>query len=171
MIENNVVLTGFMGVGKTTSGELAALKLGWTFVDIDSEIELSFGMPVKDIFKEHGEQAFRSYEKSVIEAMCRMDDRVISLGGGAFMDEETRTNCLSGSTVIFLEMSWDSWKARLEDLKPTRPILHSMSEEEVKELFEARRSFYAHHHFSVQVDGLSAEEVADRIVELAKAGY
>ncbi|VEF47827.1 shikimate kinase [Bacillus freudenreichii] len=165
-MDKSIVLIGFMGAGKTTAGELAARKLNTGFIDIDREIEKEFGMPTTDIFKKHGEKAFRTYEKNIIESKCTEKRQVISLGGGAFMDEGTRRTCLDKTIVIFLDISWEAWKERYELLVDTRPVLQDRDLDEIKVLYSKRRVLYADHHYSILVDDLTPNETADKIVEL-----
>lgn len=165
-MDKSIVLIGFMGAGKTTVGELAANKLNRGFIDIDLEIEKEFGMPTTEIFKEHGERVFRTYEKNIIESNCNKKRQIISLGGGAFMNEETRNTCLENTIVIFMDISWDSWKKRYELLIDTRPILQDRDINEIKDLYSKRRALYDNNHYSILVDGLTPDEAADKIVEL-----
>lgn len=80
----NIILIGFMGVGKTTVGKLVAKKLQREFIDVDEEIEKEFGMPVSEIFNKLGEKAFREKEKSLIISLCNQKNKVLSPGGGSF---------------------------------------------------------------------------------------
>src|SRR5690625_3869103 len=95
--EKSLVFIGFMGVGKTTVAQRVAKKLYRDFIDIDQEIEKEFGMPTTDIFKEIGEAAFRAKEKEYVLHYCQQPLKVISLGGGAFMQEDIRNACLDHS--------------------------------------------------------------------------
>lgn len=164
-MEKSIVLTGFMGAGKSTAGELAAKKLNWEFIDIDLEIEKEIGMPTTEIFKRYGEKAFRTYEKNMIESKCSGKRQVLSLGGGAFMDEGTRTTCMEKTIVIFLDISWQAWKQRYESLIETRPILQERNLDEIKALFSERRLLYGNHHYKILTDNLTPDEVADEIAE------
>lgn len=97
----NVVLTGFMGTGKTTIGEMMAAELGWSFVDSDALIVSRFG-PVEEIFDEHGEDHFRSLERAVAKELCKGDSQIIATGGALILDAQSsavlnangRTFCL-----------------------------------------------------------------------------
>lgn len=164
--DKSIVLIGFMGAGKTTAGELAAKKLNRGFIDTDQEIEKKFEMPTTEIFEKLGEQIFRSYEKNLIESKCREKGKVMSLGGGAFMNEETRKTCMDNATVIFLDISWEAWKKRYEQLIDTRPILQGRDLNEIQELFSERRSLYGQHHLRILMDNLSPDEAAEKIVEV-----
>ncbi|MBD8003541.1 shikimate kinase [Bacillus norwichensis] len=164
--EKSIALVGFMGVGKTTAGELASIKLKWEFIDTDQEIEKVVGLPTTEIFKKYGEKAFRTYEKKMIEEKTKEKKQVISLGGGAFMNEETRKTCLANTVVIFLDISWEAWKKRYDILVETRPVLQGRNLNEIKELYLERKQLYGHHHFCILTDNLSPDEVANKIVEL-----
>ncbi len=159
----NIVLIGFMGVGKTTIGRLLAEKLERPFIDIDQEIESEYQMPITEIFSELGEKAFREKEKNVIKNYCKQKQKVLSLGGGAFMQEEIRETCLANSIVVHLDISWEAWKERLSLLVESRPVLQGKTLEEVEVLFYERQSFYKG-HTQIITDGLTEEDIADQVM-------
>lgn len=164
VIDKNIMLTGFMGSGKSTVGRLLADRLERPFLDADQEIERLHGMPVTDIFRSMGETKFRQMEREYMLGLCHGERQaVVSLGGGAFMQDEIRDACLSTSFVVFLDIGWDAWHARHHLLKETRPLLQSKSMEEIRDLFETRRNVYKLSHFTVPTDGLTPEEVTERI--------
>ena len=169
--EKSIVFIGFMGVGKTTIGRLVAKKLYRDFIDIDEEIEKEFNMPVSQIFNEIGEQTFRVKEKTVIIEQCRKKLNIISVGGGAFLNEEVRKECLDSSIVFFLDLTWDSWKDRISLIIDSRPVLQGKSIEEIKEIFYKRQEVYSSHHSKVQTDNHNIEEVADYIVDSLKLAW
>src|ERR1700749_3713805 len=80
---SRIVLTGFMGSGKSTVGPLLAAELGWAFLDLDTEIERRTGLTVPQIFAEQGEAAFRKEETAALAAVLGRTRTVIALGGGA----------------------------------------------------------------------------------------
>src|SRR3972149_1160701 len=84
----NIVLTGFMGTGKTEVGREAARLLGFALIDADEEIVKSEGMPIAEIFKRHGEPYFRDVEARVLKEISKRKNAVISTGGGAVLREE-----------------------------------------------------------------------------------
>ncbi len=84
----NIILTGFMGTGKSVAGRKLARRLDWPFVDIDEQIEKSAGLPIAAIFTGHGESVFRRLEKRAIHRAVRTPGQVIATGGGAFVDQE-----------------------------------------------------------------------------------
>ena len=153
-----------MGAGKTTIGKLVAEKLNRKFIDIDEEIEKEFNMPVPQIFKEFGEKVFRDKEKSLITDLCQQKNLIISVGGGAFLQEEIKTACLASAIVIFLDLSFESWKERISLIIDSRPVLQGKSIEEMKELFYSRQKIYADHHWKILTDNKTLEEIAEKIL-------
>ncbi|MCM3677452.1 shikimate kinase [Peribacillus simplex] len=167
----SIVFIGFMGVGKTTIGQKVARKLYRDFIDIDQEIEKEFNMPTTEIFKKFGEKAFREKEKSVIESFSQQPLKIISVGGGAFLQEDIRNICLANCIVFYLDLSWDYWKERIGLLIDSRPVLQSRSLEEIEELFYTRQEIYSYHHSKVNTNDLDVDEVADFIVDSLKVAW
>jgi len=167
----SIVFIGFMGVGKTTIGQKVARKLYRDFIDIDQEIEKEFNMPTTEIFKKFGEKAFREKEKSVIESLSQQQLKIISVGGGAFLQEEIRNICLTNCIVFYLDLSWEYWKERIGLLIDSRPVLQSRSLEEIEELFYTRQEIYSYHHSKVNTNDLDVDEVADFIVDSLKVAW
>ncbi|MGE7763630.1 shikimate kinase [Peribacillus sp. NPDC097895] len=167
----SIVFIGFMGVGKTTIGQKVARKLYRDFIDIDQEIEKEFNMPTTEIFKKFGEKAFREKEKSVIDSFSQQQLKIISVGGGAFLQEDIRNICLSNCIVFYLDLSWDYWKERIGLLIDSRPVLQSRTLEEIEELFYTRQEIYSYHHSKVNTNDLDVDEVADFIVDSLKVAW
>lgn len=165
---NNVILVGFMGAGKTRVGKSLSRYLGRPFVDIDELIVKQNGQSIIDIFRNQGEDYFRRLEKAIIARECFQPGKIISLGGGAFLDPNNRQVCLSGqNSVLFLNASWNYIRKRLEFLKQSRPLLIGKNEEEVKELFEERQNAYKQAHFEISIEGFRTyDEVATHITHL-----
>lgn len=167
--EKNIVFIGFMGVGKTTVGQLIAEKLGLEFVDIDKEIEKVFKMPIPRIFETFGEKSFREKEKEITIQFCnKPKPQIISVGGGAFLNEEIRNYCLDHCIVVLLDISFDAWKERLHILIEDRPKLQGASIEEIEELFYSRQHIYSNHHIKVPIENKTADSVAESIIKTFK---
>ncbi|KQL52408.1 shikimate kinase [Heyndrickxia shackletonii] len=169
--EKSIVFIGFMGVGKTTIGSLVAKKLYRDFIDIDQEIEKEYGMPATEIFKTFGEKVFREKEKNIIDFYSKQKLKIISVGGGAFLQEEIQKICLSNCIVFFLDLSWESWKERINLIIDSRPVLQGKSLDEIKELFYTRQQYYTNHHSKVETDNLDIESVANNIVDALKTAW
>jgi shikimate kinase len=163
--EKSLILIGFMGAGKTTIGQLIAQKLNRTFIDIDKEIEKAYQMTVTQIFQELGEKTFRNKEKTLLTQFCHEKSSIISVGGGAFLQKEIRDICLTNCIVIYLDITWDSWKERLNLLIDSRPNLQGLTLDEIKDLFYKRQESYSEHHFKIKMDGLDIESITDLIIK------
>ncbi len=121
-----IVLTGLMGVGKTTIGSRLAEKLGFYFVDSDQEIEDRQQQSIANIFKTKGEKYFRQIEREAIKGIISRDEQVVlSLGGGAFMDEEIRELVKERAISIWLYADLDVLLHRIAN-KNTRPLLNNV---------------------------------------------
>lgn len=160
----SIVLIGFMGVGKTTTGRVLADKLNYEVIDMDEEIEKKFNLPTTEIFSQLGQEIFRETEKALSLKWAKADQKVLSLGGGAFLQQEIRDACLKHGIVIYLEMNWEYWKMRLKHLTPTRPLLQGKDLEDIERLYHERIKFYQDHHLKVNIDGLTVEEVVEKII-------
>ncbi|HLY67886.1 MAG TPA: shikimate kinase, partial [Chloroflexota bacterium] len=101
-----LALVGFMGIGKTTVGGELSRRLEWPLVDTDSEIETRSNMTIREIFDWFGEPRFRELEQEVIRSEASQSRRILSLGGGAFMQEANRNLLLERCTVIYLAAPW-----------------------------------------------------------------
>ena len=165
-----IVLTGFMGSGKTTVGPLVAARLGWRFVDADDVIESEAGVPITQIFTRQGEAAFREIERSTIASLSASDNLVLALGGGAIETEATRNLLLStpGTLLIHLEVELATTLARCAGTEHTRPILEDQAN--LVSRYQRRLPLYRMAHISIQVDRLNPEQVAAAILQAAQSG-
>jgi len=142
-----IVLTGFMGAGKTTVGRLLAESLGWGFLDLDAHIESRTGISVPDIFAQHGEQHFRRLESSALANALSHRTAVLALGGGAL---EQITNRLlleqtPGTLVIHLDAPFTTLfdRCMLQSFaspEHVRPNLASPAEAEAR--YNQRQPFF-----------------------------
>jgi len=158
-----VVLTGFMGSGKSTVGPMVAARLGWRFVDADDVIVAETGMAIADFFARHGEAAFREHERETIARLSGEDGLVLALGGGAIEDAGTRGLLLGrkGNLVVHLEVSLETARARCCGTEHTRPVL--ADEARLAARYEKRIPLYREAHVTVVVDKLTPEEAAEAV--------
>ncbi len=166
----NLVLTGFMGTGKTAVGRKVARKLGRRFVDVDVEIEARAGKPIPRIFAEDGETAFRKLEAALCGELGAQRGLVIATGGGALVSFANREQMASSGTLVCLTCDVDEILRRVQKDGPERPLLAvSDPRAEVRRLLEARREAYRAIPWQVDTTRLSVEDVAAQVIEIAKA--
>ncbi len=122
---SRIVLTGFMGSGKSTVGPLIAARLGWQFVDVDNVIEAEAGATIVNIFARHGESAFRDREHATIARLATGEGLVLALGGGAIEREDTRNLLLNSpnTLLVHLEVELNTTLDRCRGTENTRPVL------------------------------------------------
>lgn len=167
-----VVLVGPMGAGKTTVGRILAEAWGIGFRDTDRDVEEADGRPIPEIFVDAGEKEFRALErKAVVEALAAHAG-VLALGGGAVLDEDTRSD-LAGHQVVFLHVGLSDAVKRV-GLGSARPLLLGNVRARVKALLDERLPVYRDvATLVVETDGRSPAEVASEVrelVERAEAG-
>jgi shikimate kinase len=174
-----IVLTGFMGSGKSTVGPMVAKRMGWKFVDVDDVIAAEAGCSIPEIFRDEGEIEFRRRERETIERFligapvasgARLavgDALVLALGGGAIEDAVTRGLLLENpeTLVVHLEVELATTLARCRGTEHLRPVL--ADEANLASRYERRLPLYRMAHVSLNVDTLTPDEVAEAIVRLA----
>jgi shikimate kinase len=165
VLPKRIVLTGFMGAGKTTVGNLLALRLGWTFVDADEKIEAASGATIAQLFIDRGEPWFRQLEHETIRELLDSKSLVLALGGGAIEDERTRSLVLSsqGTRLIHLEATLETVLHRCRGTESLRPVLQDKANLEARYL--RRLPFYRQAHLTIPVDTLHPQDAVEVILE------
>jgi 3-dehydroquinate synthase len=168
----NIVLVGFMGVGKSTVGRLVAARLGRPFVDTDQLVEAEAGMSISQIFATQGEPAFRALERQACQQVGALHAHVVAVGGGALLDPANRAVLEASGLLILLTCRPDRLVARLEASarRGKRPLLASCDVgERIAQLLSARQPVYDSVPLKVDTTYLNPEQVADRVVCLYEA--
>ena len=160
-----MILTGFMGAGKSTVGAILARDLDWQFLDLDDVIEARSQLTVPQIFRDYGEADFRERERQAIEQLSNAGRLVLALGGGAIEHEPTRTLLLQtpGNCLIFLEAPLPELLARCSLEGKDRPLLSAA--EPLQDRLQRRLPHYRTAHITVITTGLAPQAVADRVRE------
>jgi shikimate kinase len=164
--KKSIALVGLMGAGKTSIGRRLAKRLSWPFADADAEIEAAAGLSIAEIFERFGEAHFRDGERRVMARLIEGPRQVIATGGGAFINEATRTLILARCTTIWLDGDIETLAARV-GRRDHRPLLKDKEPRALlAELAEARNPIYALAHFTVRGDAETHENIVSRIVGL-----
>lgn len=156
----NIILTGFMGTGKTTVGSVVAHALGWRFVDTDEEIERRFRQRIPDIFLHHGEQGFRRYESIIVQSVAAGQGQVIATGGGTLVDAHNFRLMQASGLLICLTADADVIEQRL-GRGEGRPLASNW-----RDLLTARAPVYAALPHHIDTSKLAPEQAAQEVVQL-----
>ncbi len=166
-----ILLVGMMGAGKTTTGNMVAQKLGWTYRDSDADVEAATGLSVPELFARDGEAAFRRAEAGVLADACAdPKPSVVSVAGGAVLSEDNRRLIAGSGTVVWLRARPETLATRVGD-GDGRPLLGEDPAEAMVRLAEVRAPLYTElADVVIDVDDLTPAEVAGRIVAAAAPG-
>lgn len=160
-----IVLTGFMGTGKTVVGRRLAERLALPFVDLDDAIEAAASMAIPEIFASEGESGFRRRERELIASVANRGSCVVTTGGGAVLDPENVRNLRTGAFLVCLVAEPAVILQRL-GADARRPLLQSADRlSRIRELMEQRGPAYAQADLSIETSGADVEEIVDRIVQ------
>ena len=159
-----IVLTGFMGSGKSTVGPLIAARLNWRFIDVDNAIEAEAGAAISDIFAQYGEADFRDREHATIARLASEGHLVLALGGGAIERSDTRELLLNatGTLLVHLEIDLQTSLLRCLGTEHTRPVLADQANLAAR--YQRRLPIYRTAHVSVRADERTPGQVADAVL-------
>ncbi|UPA24097.1 shikimate kinase [Shinella oryzae] len=162
--KRNLVLIGLMGAGKSAIGRMSSQALGIPFVDSDHEIERVSRMSIPDLFATYGEAEFRALETRVIKRLLRSGPRVVSTGGGAYINENTRRHIKRGGLTVWLKADLDVLWERVSK-RDTRPLLKTENPRQTLEnLMNARYPIYAEAEVTVISRDVRKETMVDEVL-------
>jgi shikimate kinase len=154
-----------MGCGKSAIGRRLAQRLNLPFVDADEEIERAAGKSIEDIFADHGEPYFREGERKVVARLLKSGPQVLATGGGAFMNEETRTAVAEHGLSVWLKAELPLLVRRV-GRRGNRPLLKSGDPESVlRSLMETRYPIYAEADITIESRDVPHEVIVAEIVD------
>ena len=160
----NLVLIGLMGAGKSAIGRLTAQALGIPFIDSDHEIERVSRMSITDLFAAYGETEFRALEARVIKRLLKSGPRVISTGGGAFINETSRRYIKRGGLTLWLKADLDVLWERVNK-RDSRPLLKTENPKQTLEnLMNARYPIYAEADLTVHSRDVRKDVMVDEVL-------
>lgn len=161
----NIILTGFMGAGKSAVGKKLAERLSMEIIDTDDVIEQESGMKISDIFSQFGEDHFRKLEKMVVEEISTFNNHVIITGGGVVVNKENIENLRKNGIIVYLHTTPEVIYERVKS-ETHRPLLQAKDPmKKIKELLDYRAQFYANNDIEVDTSNLSVDEVVEEIIK------
>tara|TARA_Y100000741_G_scaffold349313_1_gene318311 strand:+ start:355 stop:864 length:510 start_codon:yes stop_codon:yes gene_type:complete len=165
-LKKNLVLTGMMGVGKSSVGEDLSRKLNTGFKDIDKIIETKLSLSITDIFEKKGEKFFREIEEKETLIHLKDENIVIALGGGAFMNEKIRENIKKFSVSFWLDLNNKQVFQRVS-INKKRPLLSNKStEKDVEKLYEKRKDIYSLADYRINCNFKNKNEIVKEILKI-----
>ena len=162
----NIILTGFMGTGKSEVGKQLAAVLGRKFIDTDIQIEQEEGMSIAQLFTTRGESYFRERERQTIVYACQEEGAIIATGGGAMVSEENAARLKTSGMVICLTATPEVILSRVQK-DETRPLLQSEDRlARVRTLLAARAEAYARADAMIDTSHLDVNGVVQAVIAI-----
>ena len=166
----NIVLIGFMGTGKTSTGRLLAGRLNRPFIDVDKKIEQETGLAISDIFQLYGETHFRQLERDAISRLARYTNTIIATGGGVVLKQENMIRLKNTGVIVSLTASLDTILERTSR-RGVRPLLDCEDRaERVARLFKERACLYMKADYIIDTSCMSPHQVAEKIIVFLREG-
>ena len=164
-MNKSLILTGMMGVGKSTVGKELSKKLGYKFIDMDNLIEKKENMTITKIFRVNGEDYFRKIEENLTLNTLKDKKAVISLGGGAFLNPRIRKEVLKTTISFWLNVSIKSLLLRVSRNKK-RPLIEGNYKKKMTDIYSKRKDTYKLANYKIDCDNLKKFEVVKKILKL-----
>ena len=164
-LNKNIVLLGMMGSGKSTIGYLLSKNINLNFLDVDKFIEKETDLKIYDIFQKKGEVYFRNLEEKTTLKLLKGKGKIISLGGGGFLNKNIRKEILKNHISFWL--NWKNSTIINRILKSQkRPVAFNSSENNLKRLINERSNIYAEANFKINCETLTKNMIIKNIIEL-----
>ena len=166
--KENLVFLGMMGSGKTSIGSYVSKKLNIDFIDIDKEIEKKIGMTISQIFENRGEKYFREIEEQTTLKFLKKNKTVISLGGGAFLNNKIKKEILENHISFWLNWDIKTLFNRIKDSKK-RPVALNAPKNVLIDLIKKRSIVYSKAMYKIDCENLSKIEIVKKIINIYEA--
>ena len=166
--KQNLVFLGMMGSGKSSIGSIVSKKLNINFIDIDKEIEKKLGTTVSKIFENKGEKYFREIEEITTLKLLKNSKVVISLGGGAFLNNRIKKEILNNHISFWL--NWDI-KTLIERIKDSqkRPVAFNASKDDLENIIKKRSAVYSKAKYKIDCENLTKKKIVENIIKIYEA--
>ena len=165
-MSKNLVLTGMMGVGKSTIGSNLSEKLSFSFIDIDRIIEKKEGCSINTIFKNKNEQYFRRLESEITLNELKKNKSVIALGGGAFLNKSIRFAVKKLAVSFWIDVNSETLVKRLSKTKKRPLLLKGDLRKTVNKIYLDRKKIYSEADYRIQSSSLKVNEIVEKILKL-----
>ena len=166
--KENLVFLGMMGSGKSSIGSLVSKNLKIDFIDVDSEIEKKTGLKISKIFEKEGEKYFRQIEEVETLKYLKNKKTVISLGGGAFLNNKIKKEVLNNHISFWLNWDIKTLINRIKDSKK-RPIANKSSISEIEDLIKKRSIIYSKAMYKIDCENLTKIEIVKKVIKIYEA--
>ena len=165
-MKKNLTLTGMMGVGKSAIGKALSKHLLMEFIDIDRVIEKKTKLTINKIFEQKGESFFRILEEKITLEEVRKKNKVISLGGGAFMNKKIRDYVISYTKSFWLHIDVNQLAKRLDNSKKRPLLINKNIRLDLEKIYKKRKDTYSLANYKIDCSDLSADLIAKKIIIL-----
>jgi shikimate kinase/shikimate kinase/3-dehydroquinate synthase len=166
--KENLVFLGMMGSGKTSIGSIVSKQLNIDFIDIDKEIEKKIGMTISQIFENKGEKYFREIEELTSLKFLKKSKTVISLGGGAFLNNKIKKEVLDNHISFWLNWDIKTLFNRIKDSKK-RPVALNTPKNVLIDLMKKRSIVYSKAMYKIECENLSKIEIVKKVIKIYEA--
>ena len=166
--KKNLVFLGMMGSGKSSIGSIVSKKLNIDFIDVDQEIEKKVGMAISKIFENEGEKYFRKIEELITLKFLKKSKTVISLGGGAFLNNNIKKEVLDNHISFWLNWDIKTLVNRIKNSKK-RPIALKATRNELADLIKNRSIVYSKAMYKIDCENLTKNETVKKIIKIYEA--
>ena len=163
--KKNIVLIGMMGSGKSTIGYLLSKTIDLKFIDIDKAIEKETSLKIHNIFEKKGEAYFRNLEEKITLKFLKSKRKIISLGGGGFLNKNIRKETLINNVSFWLNWKSTTIIKRIHKSRK-RPLAFDMSENDLKKIIIERSKTYSEANFKINCESLTKNMIVNQIKNL-----